>query len=312
MAYTRRRVLLVKSESTYNTSSSPAGTEALYVINPSITPLDASVLEREIIDTSFGRLRSRILAQRKVGLDFDVEFAGSGTPGTAPKYGALLKACGMAEAIATGASVTYSGATPATDSVTANYNSDGNAHLSTGMRGSFDLKLDAGALPTYSFKMQGNYSAPTDTAFPTVTYTNQASPVHVSSANTTAVTVAGLTACLKSFQLNQNNSLAFQDHAGCSPKVIITDRMVSGTLVIERPDLLATKNFYMLATAGTTGSVSFQHGQTAGNIITVTMSTVNFGAPTLTDIDGVLGLSIPFVALKSAAGLSDELTLAFT
>jgi hypothetical protein len=311
MAYTRRRVLLVKPEATYNTSSAPTGTDALYIINPSINPLDATVLERELIDTSFGRLRSQILAQRKVSLDFDVEFAGSGTAGTAPKYGPLLRACGMSEAIVSG-SVTYSGATPATDSVTANYNSDGNGHLSTGMRGSFDLKLDAGALPTYSFKMQGNYAAPTDTALPTPTYINQAAPVHVSSANTTAVSVAGYSACMKSFQLSLNNSLVFQDHAGCAPKVIITDRMVSGTIVIERPDALASKNFYTLATAGTTGAISFQHGQTAGGILTVTMSTVNFGAPTPTDIDGVIGLSIPFVALKSAAGLSDELTIVNT
>lgn len=312
MALTRRRILLIKSESTYNTSSSPTGTDALYVINPSITPLDATALERNLIDTSFGRLRPQILAQRKVNMDFGVEFAGSGTAGTAPKFGALLRACGMAEAVATGASVTYSGATPATDSVTANYNTDGNRHLSTGVRGTFDLKLEAGQLPEFAFKMQGNYSAPADASLPTGTYTNQAPPVHVSSANTTAVSVAGLSACMRSFDLSLGNNIVFQDHAGCAPKVLITDRMVSGTLVIERPDLLATKDFYNLATSGTTGAISFQHGQTAGNIVTVTMSTVNFGAPSLTDIDGTMGLSIPFMALKSAAGLSDELTIAFT
>jgi len=312
MALSRRRVLLIKSETKYNTSSSPTGTDAIYVINPSVVPLDATVLERDLIDSSFGKMRSRILAERKINMDFGVEFAGSGSAGTAPKHAALLKACGMSEAIVAGSSVTYSGATPATDSVTANFNADGNRHLSTGMRGTFDLKLETGQLPSYAFKMQGNYQAPTDTALPSATYSNQASPVHVSSANTTAVSVAGLSACMRSFDLSLGNTLAFQDHAGCAPKVIITNRNVSGTLVIERPDALATKDFYNLATSGTTSAVSFQHGQTAGNIITVTMSTVNFGAPTLTDIDGVIGLSIPFVALKSAAGLSDELSIAFT
>ena len=95
MALTRRQLLMIKAESTYGTSSSPTGSEAILVLDPKLSPLDAKLLEREIIDPAFGRVRSRVLTERKMGLQFGVEVAGSGTAGTAPKYGPLLRACGM-------------------------------------------------------------------------------------------------------------------------------------------------------------------------------------------------------------------------
>ena len=311
MALTRRQLLMVALEATYGTSAAPTGTDALLVLDPSLTALDAQILEREIIDPAFGRVRSRILAQRKMGLSFGVEATGSGTAGTAPKFGALLQACGLSVATVSSTSNTYSPATPATDAVTLNHNWDGNKHEATGSRGTFELAMTAGEIPRLNFEMTGIYNAPSDVAFPTPTYTNQAQPLEVSATNTTSVSVAGYSACMSEFSLSCNNTIEFFDHAGCTRQTRITDRMVEGSITIERPDLLATKDFFAQAIAGTTGSISFTHGTTAGNRIVVTVPTANFGPPEAADIRGIAGLRLPFVALHTA-GTSNEFSLAFT
>jgi len=311
MASTRRQILMVKKEVTYGTSPTAAGTDALLVLNPQLTALDGDVLEREIIDPSFGRVRSRIIAQRKMGLQFDVEAAGSGVAGTAPKFDALLGACGLNATIVNSTSVTYAPISTTPDSCELYHNWDGNKHQALGARGTFDLAFEAGQIPKFSFTMQGIYQAPTDVAFPSPSYTNQAAPVAFDSTNTATVTVASLSACVSAFSMSLGNSVEFFDHAGCSKQVRITDRMVEGSVTIERPDLLSTKDFYALAIAGTTGGISFTHGTVAGNRLAVSIPTVNFGPPSPADIRGVAGLEIPFVALHTA-GTPDEFSLAFT
>lgn len=311
MAQTRRQLLMVKLETTYGTSATPSGTDTLLVLDPKLSPLDAELIEREVIDSAFGRSRSRIVAMRKMGLEFGVEAAGSGTAGTAPKFGPLLQACGFAATTVASTSVAYSPVTPATDAVTCYHNWDGNKHEGTGARGSFDLSFKAGETGRFDFKMQGIYNAPSDVSFPSPTYTNQAAPVAFDSTNTPTVSVAGLSACVAEFNLSVGNEIAFFDHAGCTKQVRITNRMVEGSITIERPDTLATRDFYALCIAGTPSSITFTHGTVAGNRLAVSLPTVNFGPPQPADIRGVAGLQIPYVALHTP-GSSDEMSLAFT
>ena len=311
MALTRRQILMVKKETSYGVSPSATGTDAILVLNPQLTPLDGDILEREIIDPSFGRVRSRIIAMRKMGLQFDVEAAGSGTAGTAPRFDPLLLACGFNSTIVASTSVTYAPISTTPDSCELYHNWDGNKHQGLGARGTFDLSFEAGQIPKFGFNMTGIYVPPTDVAFPTPTYTNQASPVAFDSTNTATVTVASMSACVSAFNLSLGNQVEFFDHAGCTKQARITDRMVEGSITIERPDALSTKDFYALSIAGTTGGISFTHGTVAGNRLAVSLPTVTFGPPKPADIRGIAGLEIPFVALHTA-GSSDELSLAFT
>lgn len=311
MALTRKQLLMLAIESTYGTAVATTGSDALIVLDPSLTPLEAELIERPQFDAAFGRLRPRVVAQRRMGVSFGVEVTGSGTAGTAPKFGPLLQACGLALTTVASTSNTYAPATPATDAVTLHHNWDGNKHEGAGCRGNFELSMTAGEIARFNFEMQGLYAAPTDVAFPAPTYTAQAAPFEVSAANTTSVSVAGLSACMAEFSLNVNNTLEYFDHAGCTRQVRITDRNVEGSITIERPDLLATKDFYALCTAGTSSAISFTHGTTAGNRLAVSLPTVNFGPPEPVDLRGIAGLRLPFVALHTA-GSSNEFSLAFT
>jgi hypothetical protein len=311
MALTRKQLLMVKKEVTYGVSPSAAGADAILVLDPELTPLDGEILEREVIDTMPGRVRSRIIAQRKMGLSFGVEAAGSGTPGTASKMDPLILACGFGATIVPDTSVTYAPVFPATDSCELYHSWDGNKHQALGSRGTFEMVFNSGTIARFNYTMTGIYVPPTDVANPTPTYTNQAAPVAVDATNTATVSVAGMTACMAECSINVNNTVEFFDYAGCTKQVRITDRMVEGSITIERPDALSTKDFYALAIAGTSSQVTFTHGTVAGNRIVVNLPTVNFGPATPTDLRGVAGLQIPFVALHTA-GTANELTIAFT
>ena len=113
---TRKQLLLVKAESTYATDSSPAGTDALQVRSIDVTPLEADVVSRELIRPWLGN-NDQLLANQRVLINFQIELTGSGTAATAPRFGSLLKACGMAETT-TASAVTGSAVAGSAGSIT--------------------------------------------------------------------------------------------------------------------------------------------------------------------------------------------------
>jgi len=311
MALTRKRLLLAKIEgsNTYATDPTPVGTDAVLVSNLSIQPLQLELKDRELILAALGNTE-KVVGQRLVGISFDVEIAGSGTAGTAPKWSALMQACGLSETIVATTSVTYAPVSTGFKSTTLYYFADGVRHKVTGCRGSWSMELQAGEIPKISFEFTGLYNAPTDETQPTLTYSNQADPVVVNSANTTPIEVHGYAACLESFSLSLANETPFRQLAGCTQQVMITDRAPEGEVTIEAPTI-AGKNFFTAASGQTLDEFSWTHGTTAGNIVTFTAPTCNLGSPEYEDSDGIIMLKLPFMPQPTAAG-NDEFTIALT
>ena len=173
----RRQLLLAEIEITYGTDPTPtSAANAILVRNIEVTPLEADTVSRELIRPYLGQ-SEQLLAQTRVLVNFEVELAGSGTAGTAPAYGPLLKACAMTETISAGVSVTYE---PNSDtspgSVTIYFNNDGVLHKATGCRGTFSLNCAVDEIPTVAFEFTGIYNSPTDVSISAPTYANQADP----------------------------------------------------------------------------------------------------------------------------------------
>ena len=309
MALTRKRLIQVKGEATYGTDSSPAGTDALLVRNLEITPIEADVVSRDLIRNYLGN-SPQLLANTRVSITFQVELAGSGTAGTPPRYGALLRACGLLEAVVASTSVTYTPRSAGFESATIYFNNDGIRHVLTGCRGTFTLNAEVGAIPTLDYTMVGVYNAPTDTALPTTTYSQQASPLIFRQGNTSAFQFFSYAGCLQSVSFDMANETVYRELVGCTKEILITNRAPSGTVMIEAPSL-ATKDYFNIAQTETTGNLTFLHGTAAGNRVTFTAGQCDITNPTYADQDGVQMLNIPYVAVPTTAG-NDELTLAFT
>jgi hypothetical protein len=306
----RKRLILAKTETTYGTDPTPTGAaNAILVRNLEITPLQADTVSRDLIRPYLGT-SDQLLAQTRVEVSFEVELAGAGAAGTAPAYGPVLKACGLSETVVATTSVTYAPVSATFSSATIYYFNDTIRHKLTGCRGTFTLNAEVGAIPFITFNLTGIYNAPTDETVPTPTYANQAAPLIFKNGNTSNFSIFSYSGCLQSLNFELANEMIYRELVGCSKEVLITNRAPSGTCVIEAPSI-ATKDFFTIANGSTTGSISFQHGATAGNIVTFTTAQSDIGSPTYSDQDGIQMLNLPYLAIPTSAG-NDELSLAYT
>lgn len=308
----RKRTVLIKAESTYGTDSTPAGSDACQVRNLEVTPVQSDIVSRDLIRPYLGA-SPQLIANNRVQVTFEVEYAGSGTAGTAPRYGALLKACGFSETIVASTSVTYAPVSTSFSSVTMYYSTDGVRHKVTGARGTYSLNLTANQIPVINFTMTGQYVAPTDTADPTPTFTAQATPKIFNDTNTTAFTLFSETDLpLQSCQLDIGNEVVYRELINSDKEVLIVNRSGSGTLAIEMPTL-ASHDFFADAVASTTGNLSIVHGTAGGNIVTLASAAnaISLGAPAYSEDSGIVMLNLPYTLVPSTAG-NDEFTLAYT
>jgi hypothetical protein len=306
----RKRLILAKTETTYGTDPTPTGSaNAILVRNLEITPLQADTVTRDLIRPYLGN-SDQLLAQTRVEVTFEVELAGSGAAGTAPAYGPVLKACGLSETVVATTSVTYAPVSASFSSVTIYFHNDGIRHKVTGCRGTFELNAEVGQIPVISFTMTGIYNAPTDESLPSPTYANQAAPLIFKNGNTSNFSIFSYSGCLQSLNFQLANEVIYRELVGCTKESLIVNRAPAGDVVIEAPSI-ATKDFFAIATGSSTGSISFQHGGTAGNIVTFTTAQSDIANPSYSDQDGIQMLNLPYVAVPTSAG-NDELSLAYT
>jgi hypothetical protein len=306
----RKTYILAKAEATYGTNSSPANTDAVLVRNLELTPLAGDVVSRELIRGYLGNSEG-LIAKTYAELKFEVELAGSGTAGTAPRYSNLLLATGMALTTVASTSNTYAPVSSSFGSSTIVYNTDGLNHALTGCRGSFSIKAEVGQIPTLSFSMVGVYNSPTDTSPVSANYTSQATPLVFRQGNTTAFSIFSYSGLLQSFDFDLANATVYRQLVNSSAgEVLITDRKPAGSVMIEAPTL-ATKDFFGIALASATGGLTFTHGTAAGNRVVFNSPQTDITTPAYGEQDGVRMLSLPYVSVPTTAG-NDEMSLAFT
>jgi len=306
---TRKRVILIEAESSYGTDPSPAATDVVLVRDLSITPQSSDVVNRDVVRPYLGA-SEQLLANTRVECTFSVELAGSGTAGTAPRYGSALKACGFSETVASGTSVTYAPISSSFSSVTIHYNVDGVRHIVTGCRGTFVLNAAVGEIPSIDFTFTGIYNAPTDTALPSVTYGNQATPLVFKNGNTSGFSLLSYSGALMNITMDVGNSLVYRELVGGTKEVLITDRAANGSVTIEAPTIAQKDYFTAALTDSSLGNLAFLHGTTAGNKVQLTSSKVDIGDVAYGEADGVAMLEIPYTLVPSAA--NNEVSLVFT
>lgn len=302
-------LLRAATETTYGTAATLAATDAVMVrVRPDFQPLVADAIEREQLRPFFGGFTQE-LVNKYVSITFQVEMAGSGTAGTAPRYDPLLLACAHSKTT-TASTVTYSPATTNLSSCTIDFNIDGNNHRMTGCRGSVAVTGEARQFPYLEFTIWGLYNAPTATALPAATYANQAA-VRPFADTFTTFSVASYTSCLAAFNLQQGNEMNYDELISCTNSINVIGRTTTGSFTIEAP-LISVKDFFAasLSLSTVTGQLVQNVGST-GNIVTINIPQLDLGAPSYSERNGREMLSLPFTAPPSSAG-SDEYSIVYT
>jgi len=306
----RKRLILIETESTYGTDATPDGADAVLVRDLNITTQQSDVVNRDLVRPYLGA-SEQLLANTRVECTFSVELTGSGTAGTAPAYGKALQACGLSETIVAATSVTYAPVSASFDSVTIYYNIDGLRHKVTGARGTCSINASVGEIPSIDFTFTGVYNAPDDSALPTATYANQATPLIFKNGNTSSFQLLSYAGALQSFSFDLGNSLVYRELVGGTKEVLLTDRAATGSTTLEAISI-ATKDYFAAAlTDSSLGNLDFTHGTVAGNIVDFASTRVDIGDVSYGDQDGIAMLTIPYTCVPSTSG-NDEFSLSYT
>lgn len=302
----RKKTLLAKPESVYGSDPTPTGAaNAIYAANVSLRPLEGEDANREVVQPYLGA-RGDILVNTHVALEFDVEIAGAGAVDSAPAYGPLLRACGLAETITpTTGPVDYDPVSESQESVTVYVNYDGTRHAMLGVRGTVTLALAAGGLPRYHFTLMGLFVAVADQALPTVDVTAFQTPLSVSTANTPVFTLDSVALVLQELSIDLGNQVEYRGLVN-SESIIISDRVTVGSALFEAPPL-ATKDFFGLAAAKTPVPLTMTHGTAAGNKVLLAAPAIEIGRPTYEDSQGIVMLRTPLKFIPSSG--DDEIQI---
>lgn len=283
----RKKVVLAKTETTYGTDPTPtASANAILFQSASIEPIVGEGLSRDLDKSTFGADAMDMVGQH-VKLTLRVEAAGSGTAGTAPAYGPLLKACGYSETVVSSTSVTYAPIDDGIDSLTQIFQHDKKFHKLTGSRGSVKFVAKKRGYPYFEFVFMGLYNTVTAGTISTPTLTAFRKPVPFR-ASTVSCTLLGETIGLHEIDIDFGQKVNFYEHSE-EESIVIEDREGAGNVMFELPEI-GDYNFYTAAAASTLGALTYVHGTTAGNIITINAPNVQIADPRDEDVQGITAL----------------------
>ena len=310
---TRKTWLLAKIESTEGTDPTPVGgSNAIQVTSVDITPIESDTIQADAMQGFLGNsTRATVLANKRVSVSFSTELSGSGSAGTPPAYGPLLKSCGLNEILSSETYATYTTLSTSFSSCTIYCFYDLTRHKITGARGTVTFNLVAGQIASADFQFIGIYNAPDSTDMSgTWTLANQAAGLEVNDTNVTTATFHGVTSQrIESFDLALNNELVYKETTS-SKQVLIVNRAPGGTAVIEALDT-ATTDYFAKASATAMGATDVILGASAGNIVRLKVDQTDITGVSYGDTNGIRSLNLPYLALPTTAG-NNEMSLIYT
>lgn len=310
---TRKKLIGAKTETTQGTAVALAATDFIHAMDIEMNP-EAEILQRPLNSASidpFASLRGKAFYQPK----FKTELKASGAAGTAPPIGPLLQALGLTETIVPLTSATYApSSTPAANfygpgkSCTIKAYEDGILHAPAGCIGNLKLTLEPGKVGMCEWDFKGIYAAVTDAAFPA----NSPNAIDPPVIKSIAATIQGYTAIVHKIEIDFGNEIAEKDDVNAANGIAgfqITARKPSGSIIVDAV-LVASHDFYGKHIAGTIGALSFTIETVAGKIITFSLPKTQYGKVAKTDVNGVMGLTIPLEFSRNSG--DDWISIIFT
>lgn len=302
----RKKILASKIETVSGTDAVPTGVDAILVDEDlTISPLEVTAEQRTNIKPYFGG-KLAVHVGEHVKLSFSVEMAGGGAAGTAPGYGALLRACGMSETVTAATDVQYDPVSDDFETMTHYFNLDGQLHIITGSVGTVSWSLDPKKFPKLKFDFIGRYNTPSSVGAITPDFSAFEVPTATGCGKTSAFSLGGWAGTPLSLSMDLGNNNVFHETL-TTCEFFITDRESTGKLVVEAPDL-ATKNFFTETLANTTSALTVQHGQTAGQIVQLDSPQVQIMNPTYGETNGIATIDLDLSFVPTDTG-NDEIKI---
>jgi hypothetical protein len=302
----RKKVLLAKLEVTEGVDPTPTGAANAILTRDLAIELFQGNTEEIDYDKSHMGNGKQIYTGPHSRLTFTVDLQGSGSAGTAPAWGPLLKACGFGETVNAGVDVTYAlkSDTPFS-SLTLYMYLDGELHEVNGARGTVTLDLSKEALPKMNFTFTGLRVAPVAGSPSGVTMAGWIEPTPVTKAETLVCTLDSYAIAMETLSIDVGNNIVYRNLPGIE-QVVQTDRATSGSISFEKP-ALGDKNFDALVAAHTVVDLAVEHGSVAGKKVRVEAKN-QITNPSFADSDGIVMFNADLRMVPTDTG-NDELKI---
>jgi hypothetical protein len=300
--------IAAKQEATEGTKEALANTDAFLHKGLTFTP-EIEQYQRDLLRGTLSRDPS-VSGKRSAKIAFDCELVGSGTAGTAPYWGKLMKACGYSETISGGVSVTYKPATDAIPSMTLAGYMDGVIKRLWGARGNVKLSIEAGKPGILHFEFEGADFEMVDGALlASVSYSTVLPPAFLSA----ALLIDSYAAIVSKVEIDTANVLVKRESLNASSghlSTLIIGRNPKGSLDPELVTVAILDFYGKWKTPGTLGSLSLSASGGAGNIATITCPKVRYADIKDGDRGGLRTLGIDFQPCLNAG--DDEISIVLT
>lgn len=249
------------------------------------------------------------LSNLTMGLDFMVDAATSGTAGTAPIYGDLLRGCGLKETVVADTSVSYSLQPLGEEKheVALQYLDSQSMQVTENARGALTFSAEVRNKPMFGFQFMGAHYDGQDPIAPPVDFAAWRDAPDCSPDNMEAITLGGTKLCVQSFSFTDGRTPRRNKFMNCDD-TDITARNITGRMVVRMPpasdiDLLG------LAKAGTKEAFVWQMGNQPGETLRIAAPAVQVKYAGEQDIDGEIGLSLDLVFVFDQGG--DEIAISY-
>lgn len=314
MRKVRNTAVLAKIETAYGTDAAPTGAADAILVTEASFNVTYNNVNRDLLRGYLGG-SEQLAGTRWAEISFSVELAGSGTAGTAPAWGRLLRACAFAETVTADDRVEYNPISTSFESLTIDYFIDGVRRKALGCRGNVNITMNEGERPMLRFEFVGLDAGASAQTTPTLTLTSWRQPVVVTDVNTgdirlggtyTAGALSGGTVYpSRGLTLNVGNNVARIALLG-NQSVDITNRDTTGQMQLE---LTAAQEVTLLSevNSNTLRSLGLDHGTAAGHRITVWAPNVQLINPQYQDYEGRSHTSFDVRVLPSSG--NDELRI---
>lgn len=273
----KSKIILAKNEASYGVDPTLTGAaNGMLMTGVTWSPMDGDDVSRDL-ELPYLAAQGKIPVGLRTRLQGKVELVGSGTAGVAPKWGPLLRACGVAETIEEDTSVTYNPITDDQESAAIAFWIGGTKQLMLGCRGTVTPHFTAQAIPYLEFDFTGLYADPAEVARVAPDLSGFIAPDVVTHVKTPTFTVNDVNLKLRELTLAMGNDVQPRLLAGAgADEIIIVDRADAITAHVEAVPV-STLNPFALAKAQTLVPVQLVHGTVAGRIVTLDVPSAQVG-----------------------------------
>jgi hypothetical protein len=234
--YWESKVILIKAQTAYDTDAMPTAANAMLLTDVEYRPMEGTDEARNLELPWLGGDEEYPAGLYGV-LTGSIELVGSGTPGTAPAWSPMARACALAEVITPTTSVEYHPVSLGPEAVTIYFFIGSTKHALIGARGTAVLQIEAQKVPKLRVTLTGLWRKPTKTAPPAaISFAGFEDPELATSVATPVFTVNGISLVMRSCNLDLGNDVQNRFLVG-RESILVVDREEGIASVVEAVEL---------------------------------------------------------------------------